>query len=57
MQDKDVDGVLHVRAAIGFRNSVQDHVFESSVNVPRFACYCVVPPALLHEQKVGVVVV
>ncbi len=50
--EKDVEAVLTIKAAIGVRNSVQDHVFESTFNLPKFASYVYLSPQFIHEQKV-----
>jgi len=50
--DKDTEAILTIKAAIGVRNSVQDHVFEATFNLPRFASYVYISPMQIQEHKI-----
>ncbi|XP_055504634.1 Bardet-Biedl syndrome 2 protein homolog [Leucoraja erinacea] len=48
---KDVPVDLHIKAFVGYRNSIQFHVFELTRQLPRFSMYALRTPGTVPETQ------
>ncbi|XP_069757157.1 BBSome complex member BBS2 [Narcine bancroftii] len=46
---KDVPVDLHIKAFVGYRNSIQFHVFELTRQLPRFSMYALCTPGIVSD--------
>ncbi len=53
--DKDAAVELNVKVMVGFRSSVQDHVFESTHRLPKFAAFELVKDPVGLQLPISVV--